>query len=106
MALEETFSPIEFSTITYSYLKMSIVSKKLDKVGSFLETLYRHCLSDGTWFSCPSLQDDNGGNGNRVGWTNYSLCWTETTKKLMEDLNQTPSCPDEASEEAKEVCMK
>ena len=71
---------------------------------SFLETLYRQCLSDGTWFSCPSLQDDNG--GNRVGWTNYSLCWTETTKKLMEDLNQTPSCPDEASEEAKEVCVK
>ena len=64
------------------------------------ESLYRHCLFDGTWFSCPSLLEDNIiGNGNRVGWTNYSLCWTASTQKIMEDLNQTASCPGKASEE-------
>ena len=71
----------------------------------FTESLYRQCLLDGSWFSCPSLQDDitGTGNENKVGWTNYSLCWTASTQKIMEDLNQKASCPDEASEEAKEV---
>ena len=72
------------------------------------ESLYRQCLPDGSWFSCPSLQDDITGNGNenKVGWTNYSLCWTASTQKIMGDLNQKAGCPDEASEEAKEVKKK
>ena len=69
---------------------------------NFSEPLYRQCLSDGTWFSCPSLQEDDPGS-NPVGWTNYSMCWTESTQKIMEDLNQKAGCPDEAAEEAKEV---
>ena len=75
----------------------------------FTESLYRQCLLDGSWFSCPSLQDDittGNGNENKVGWTNYSLCWTASTQKIMEDLNQKAGCPDEASEEAKEVRTK
>ena len=75
----------------------------------FTESLYRQCLLDGSWFSCPSLQDDittGTGNENKVGWTNYSLCWTASTQKIMEDLNQKAGCPDEASEEAKEVRTK
>ena len=78
----------------------------------FTESLYRQCLPDGSWFSCLSLQDDisttttGTGNENKVGWTNYSLCWTASTQKIMEDLNQKAGCPDEASEEAKEVRTK
>jgi hypothetical protein len=36
---------------------------------------------------------------NQVGWTNFSLCWTSSTQKIMSDLNEKASCPNEASEE-------
>lgn len=51
------------------------------------EHVYRDCLPDGTWFSCPSTF------GDPVGWTNYSHCWSKTTQKLMDDLNYKPTCP-------------
>ena len=59
-----------------------------------LESVFRQCLSDGTWFSCPGLNTSQG-----LGWTNYSLCWTASTQKIMADLNQTPNCPSAASDE-------
>ena len=61
---------------------------------SISESVFRHCLSDGTWFSCPGLNTSQG-----LGWTNYSLCWTASTHKIMADLNQTPNCPNAASDE-------
>ena len=85
------------------------ILNSISRIFFFTESLYRQCLLDGSWFSCPSLQDDittGTGNENKVGWTNYSLCWTASTQKIMEDLNQKAGCPDEASEEAKEVRTK
>ena len=54
----------------------------------------RQCLSDGSWFSCPGLNTTEG-----LGWTNYSLCWTASTQKIMADLNQKPTCPGQDSSE-------
>ena len=56
------------------------------------EVVYRQCLEVGEWFSCPGLNVSHG-----VGWTNYSLCWTASTQKIMADLNQKPTCPSDDS---------
>eukprot|EP00093_Oithona_nana_P002557 02557.XXX_54492_50198_1 [CDS] Oithona nana genome sequencing. len=65
------------------------------------KSVFRHCLSDGTWFSCPGLNTSQG-----LGWTNYSLCWTASTQKIMADLNQTPNCPNAASDEDNSAELK
>ena len=72
------------------------------------ESVFRQCLEDGSWFSCPATSDQVAGNGskanlNMVGWTNYSLCWTASTQKIMADLNQKATCPNEESDEDAEV---
>ena len=51
------------------------------------EIVYRQCLSDGTWFSCPGLNVSLG-----VGWTNWSHCLPASTQKMMSDLDQL-GCP-------------
>ncbi len=67
----------------------------------------RQCLPSGRWFSCSSQGEaddasaspvDVGGTQDLIlpaaqGWTNYSHCWADTTRKLMKDLNVSAGCP-------------
>ena len=63
----------------------------------------RQCLADGNWFSCPTKAPSNATadanslsmatNAFNPGWTNYTSCYTETTLKLIKDLDYETGCP-------------
>ena len=64
----------------------------------------RQCLADGNWFSCPSEAPPNAtadasslsmatAAAFNPGWTNYTSCYTETTLKLIKDLDYETGCP-------------
>jgi hypothetical protein len=68
-------------------------------------------LPDGKWFSCSNDEDMGDHNETSTaasldqlrGWTNFSHCWTDTTRKLMSDLNVSAGCPAESSQADREV---
>eukprot|EP00095_Tigriopus_kingsejongensis_P003874 maker-scaffold387_size188669-snap-gene-0.20 protein:Tk03874 transcript:maker-scaffold387_size188669-snap-gene-0.20-mRNA-1 annotation:"pigment dispersing hormone receptor" len=59
----------------------------------------RQCLSTGRWFSCKPQADPSNQTvtflDSDTGWTNFSSCLTESTRKLMKDLNYEAGCPKE-----------
>ena len=84
----------------------------LKKLMSFAEFITRECLPNGNWFNCPagSVNTTAGAWHNYttrdnawlsqeekdriVGWSNFTQCYLDTTKKLVVDIFDESGCPD------------